>query len=292
MFEPTIRAGETALVSESAAGDYGPVSRRNHSSQATYSIGNSRGSTSNQAEASQQHQQQLLNNWPQLSRRASEELVTILEFLVNAAERDPDRVRSALMMCRSPLPWFEQHEDPGPFLQLLEEHTTISGERRRPPLHGNIGHRCRVARLALERLVGDDLLLFDDGTEHPELTGFVPRIASNARGITIYGQLRGLLVYRGVVIGTAVVWLPAGGNFRYVFDDNGGSSSARERASTPVRSRRSLSPTGAAVFLSDLARGEGGCRRLGEGISRTQRLDISRRSNHRRRLLSTVNRQR
>ena len=60
--------------------------------------------------------------------------------------------------------------------------------------------------------------------------------------------------------------------------ETNGSSSARERASAPVGSRRTLSPTGATVILSDLAaRGEGGRRRLGEGISRAQRLDIRRR---------------
>jgi len=186
-------------------------------------------------------------DWPQLSRSAAEELATLLEALVRAVERDPVGMGHALLKCGVPVPWFEQ-SSPGRLLGALEG-LSPHEEIHRPPLHSDLEQRCRTARAELERLVPG--VGFDDGSGVPSLVVHAARIKSNARGVSLHGQLTGVIVSRGVAVGTAYVWLPSAG-FRFADD---GPALAAERTSLERSARCPLSsPEDARSVLRDLAR--------------------------------------
>lgn len=200
-----------------------------------------------------------LADWPQLSAWAVEELASTLEFLVEEAEKDPARLCAALEGVV--VPWFQQ-ADPAPLLRAL------GGEDGgpRPLLHPEAAQRSQVAAARLATLLPD--VRFDDGHHSSEVTGTIDRLMSDSRHVRLYGQMRGTVAYRGIVVCEATIWLPKKG---FVFVH--GTSAACERARpAPVRGAP-LSPPGVAGVLGELTRASRGGRRPGPGAPGTRSVD-------------------
>lgn len=241
MVESAFCDGKDALVSEGPSGDIDD----SMSSNASKSSPTDTTGYSGRPEFS-------TADWPQLSESAVKELVVILTFLEDEAQKDPSKVAEAISKCKTPLPWFEI-QDPGPLLRAMEGST----ERELlhlPPLYctQEAVSKCLKARRTIEELV-PGVVFEGANSSAPEISGTVGSVKSGARGVSVRGKLSGPLVCRGVVVGEATVQLPKEGSF--CFANSNGSSVIRESAGSEPCDRCSLSTSRAADIIHKLASG-------------------------------------
>lgn len=240
MAETTLGDGEDALVSKSARGDI-------CNCLSSYEIE----SPSADIVCHSRRSDVTTEDWPQLSKSAVDELVTILTFLADEALKNPTRIARALSKCTSPIPWFDVR-NPTPLLRAMEG--TDNPSSPRPPLHCDheTVRMCLEARKIIEELVPE--VVFDEGRSSvPEVIGMAESVNSGAHGVYVQGKLNGPLVHRGVVVGDAAVWLPERGRFCFADSSSNGSSNIRKSTGSQTRNFRTLPASRAADIIRELA---------------------------------------